>query len=266
MTFEQRVMHSTVKMTVSLDAGADALRYQLEVDWHEISNAQDWNPVLSFRLPLSTHADALLNDVPGGWARREAREMDVPALTGACAISQEPTAALITDCKYGFRLADDTLSVTLINTSGTPDPYPERGIHPITLYVALTDGDPTHLRRKAEALLRPMTPVPTAAHAGSLAPRQSLLGFDAAHSVLTSVRIAEDGALAIRTYEADGRDDSVSIRAPFPIDRATMTDLDGQVLAPVQTGSQTAIVNLGPHKLAEVRLYRSESDSIRPAP
>ncbi len=254
-TFEQRVMHSTVKMTVSLDAGADALRYRFEVDWHETSRAQDWNPLLSFRLPLNARSDALLTDVPGGWARRAAREMDVPALTGAWPSGQNPAAALITDCKYGFRLADDTLSVTLINTSGAPDPYPERGIHAITLYVALTDGDPVHLRRKAETLLRPMTPVPTAAHGGSLAPRQSLLGFEAAHSVLTSVRIADDGALAVRMYEAGGREDTASIRAPFPIGRAVTTDLDGHALAPARASGNAAFVSLGPHRLVEARLY-----------
>ena len=255
VTFEQKVMHSTVKMTVSLDADAEALRYQLEVDWHETSKAQDWNPLLSFRLPLKEHSDALLTDVPGGWARRPAREMDVPALTGACAAGPAPVPALITDCKYGYRLADDTLSVTLIHTAGTPDPYPERGIHAITLYVAVTDGDPTRLKRTAETLLRPMTAVPTAAHGGDLQPRQSLLGFEAGHTVLTSVRIADDGALAVRMFETDGRDDNAAIRAPFPIRRANLVDLDGKVLSGVQTGGSEAVIRLGPHKIVEARLY-----------
>ena len=255
--FEQRVMHSTAKVTVSLDAGASALRYQLEVDWHETAQAQDWNPLLSFRLPLKEHANALLTDVPAGWAQRPAREMDVPALTGACPVCEGATAALITDSKYGFRLAEDVLSVSLINTSSIPDPYPERGIHAITLFVALTDGCPTRLKRTAETLVRPLTAVPTAAHAGPLAPRQSLLGFEAAHSVLTSARIAEDGALALRLYEAGGEADRVSVTAPFPVARACLTDLNGAALAEAAVDGASVRFDVGAHRIAEVRLYRA---------
>lgn len=255
VTFEQRVMHSTAKVTVSLDRGAAALHYRLEVDWHETCQAQDWNPLLTFRLPLKERADSILTDVPAGWAQRPARDMDVPALTGACAVSDAPTAALITDCKYGYRLAEGTLSASLINTSSRPDPYPERGIHAINLFVALTDGDPTHLKRDAEALIRPLTAVPTAAHAGKLPPRQSLLGFEAAHSVMTSAQIAPDGALALRLYEAGGAEDAVAVTVPFPIGRAELTDLDGRTLARAATDGRTARFTVGAHRIAQLKLY-----------
>ena len=78
-------------------------------------------------LPLKHGSETILTDVPAGFAQRPAREMDVPALTGACAVTGGTTAALICDCKYGFRLAENVLSCTLINTAGTPDLYPERG-------------------------------------------------------------------------------------------------------------------------------------------
>ena len=255
VTFEQQVMHSTAKVTVSLDAGATALRYNLEVDWHETSQAQDWNPLLTFRLPLKEHADELLTDVPAGWAHRPAREMDVPALTGACPVCDGTTVALITDCKYGFRLAEDTLSVSLINTSRIPDPYPERGIHTITLFVALTECNPTHMKQGAEMLIRPLTAVPTAAHDGTLPPRQSMLGFEAEHSVLTSTRIASDGALALRLYEAGGVPDSVTVRAPFPVSRACLTDLNGNVLSEASVDGDRVRFGVGAHKLAQVKIY-----------
>ena len=115
------------------------------------------------------------------------------------------TAALIADCKYGFRLAENVLSCTLINTAGTPDLYPERGVHAIQLFVKLTDGRPTQLKRDGEALIRPMSAVPTAAHAGKLAPKASMLGFEAEHSVLSSAFISDDGALTVRLFEDEGR-------------------------------------------------------------
>ena len=256
VVFEQRVMHSTVKQTVSLDENAYALRYQLEIDWHETAQAQDWNPLLSFRLPLKEHADALLTDVPAGWASRPARDMDVPALTGACPACEGPTVGLITDCKYGFRLSNDTLSVTLINTSSIPDPYPERGIHPITLFVALTDGTPTQMKRAAEALVRPLTAVPTASHTGSLAPCSSMLGFEAAHSVMSAAWIDADGALSLRLFEDAGAEDGISVHAPFTPKRACLTDLNGNVLQEVEIDGDRVRFRIGAHKLAQLKLYR----------
>ena len=256
VTFEQRVMRSTVRTTVSLDAGAEALCWQFTVDWHEISAAQDWNPLLSFRLPLAAPADRLLTDVPGGWTTRPARQIDVPALTCACPLGQDaPGPALITDCKYGFRLAENVLSVSLINTAGFPDPYPERGIHAITLFTALTDGTPSALKRRAEALLHPMTAVPTAVHPGTLPPRGAYLGFEAEHAVLTSLRTAEDGALALRLFDADGVGDTVAVRAPFPVRRACLTDLEGHALDALAVDGASATVPVEPHRLVEARLY-----------
>lgn len=256
VTFSQKVMHSTVNMTVSLDKGADALRYELEVDWHETCKAQPYIPLLSYRLPLKHGSETILTDVPAGFAQRPAREMDVPALTGACAVTGGTTAALICDCKYGFRLAENVLSCTLINTAGTPDLYPERGVHAIQLFVKLTDGRPTQLKRDGEALIRPMSAVPTAAHAGRLAPKASMLGFEAEHSVLSSAFISDDGALTVRLFEDEGRADEIVLRAPFQPVRATLTNLDGNVLGEAKIDGETVRFPVEAYRIAQVKLYR----------
>ncbi len=43
------------------------------------------------------------------------------------------SAILVSDSKYGYRGQKESLNLTLINSSVSPDPYPERGIHTITL-------------------------------------------------------------------------------------------------------------------------------------
>ncbi|MBR5547542.1 MAG: alpha-mannosidase [Clostridia bacterium] len=226
VTFEQQVMHSTVTTTISLDEGADALHYAMKVDWNESGKAQPWLPLLTYRLPLKNASDAVLCDVPAGWAQRKAQEMDVPALTGVCAVSEKPTAALITDCKYGFRLSENVLTATLINTAEHPDPYPERGVHAINLYVGIAESRHVPLKQMAERLTRPMTGVPTAAHPGRLPACSSLLKLDAEHCVLTSVQLNPEGNLLIRLYEADGVDEDVTITLPFAPSLATKTNLN----------------------------------------
>ena len=254
--FDQKVMDSTVSMEISLDAGSDALRYSLTVDWHEIHSRQDFIPVLSYRLPLKKGSESILTDVPAGATTRPARQMDVPALTGACAAVEGTTAALITDCKYGFRLADDVLSVTLINTSSDPDKYPERGIHEIKLFVAVGEGNATRLKRAAEELTRPMIGVPTAAHAGKLPPVNSMLGFEAEHSVLTSVQVAKDDALTVRLYEAEGKAEEITVCPPFAPARAVLTDLDENVLSEAAVKDGKVVFTVEPNKIAQVKIYK----------
>jgi len=256
VTFKQNVMHSTVTMTVSLDADADTLHYDFTVDWHEIRRAQDYIPVLTYRLPLKKYTDTLINDVPAGAVRRPARHMDVPALTGICCDTEGTTAALICDCKYGYRLADGVLSATFINTAVEPDPYPERGIHKINLFVTLTDGAPAALKLKGETLIRPLTCVPTASHTGTLPPKNTLLTVDAAHSVVSAVQTAKDGALTVRLYEAEGEDDRITLHLPFTPSKATLVDLNENELSGTAICGDTVCFPARAYGITQVKIYK----------
>jgi len=253
---KQTVMHSDVQMTISLDKGAKNLHYALKIDWHETCKGQKALPVLTYRLPLKKGASEILTDVPAGFALRPQREMDVPALTYACANAEGETAALITDCKYGFRLADDVLTVTLINTAGTPDLYPERGIHAINLYVLVSPACPVHLKTKAQALTRSMVAVPTGAHEGALKPNASLIGIQSASSIVSAIQIAKDNALTVRVYETAGHDDEVKITVNAPVQKAVLTDLDENVLAEASVNGKEVSFPVPAYTICQVKIYK----------
>ncbi|MBQ2818375.1 MAG: alpha-mannosidase [Clostridia bacterium] len=255
VTFEQKVMHSTVKLTVSLDKGATALKYDITVDWHETYGGQEFIPVLTYRLPLKEEAKEIICDVPAGVAVRPARQIDVPALTGAYAKSDSVTAALISDCKYGFRLADNVLTATLINTAGNPDLYPERGIHAIKLFVALTCGKPSAYKAKANALITPMSAVPTARHEGRLLPKASLMDVKCESSIVTAV-FENDGALNVRLYEAEGKDDNVTITAPFDVKTAALVDLDGNKIEDAMATGKEVTFKVKAYSVLQIRIEK----------
>jgi len=254
VTFRQQVMNSTVTTTVSLDADASALHYEFKVDWHEARCKQEYIPLLTYRLPLLEGSDRIFMDVPAGFICREAAQIDVPGLTGACAKTEGTTAALLCDCKYGFRLFEDVLSLTLINTAGEPDPYPERGIHHINLFVALTPAEELSMKEMGERLIRPMTCVPTASHPGSLPAKASLLDADTPHSVLSSVSVCADGALSVRVFEAVGEEDTITLQLPFTPTRAVCTDLQEHVLAEAELCGNTVRFRVAPYSIAQVNI------------
>ena len=144
---EHTMLNSSVKTKVTLDAGAKALKYSFTVDWHE-SAAKSVNlPVLVYRMPVANQATDVLMDVPAGSAIRSARAMDLPALSYAAAVGEGNVPVIVTDCKYGYRLDRHELIATLINTASGPDPYPERGIHAIELYVAAEKPCPKAMKK-----------------------------------------------------------------------------------------------------------------------
>ena len=177
----------------------------------------------------------------------------MPALTGVCAVCPGMKPAILSDCKYGYRLADNVLSVTLINTAGDPDPYPERGIHAIKLMVALTEGAHIQMKHLSKVLMSPMIGVPTACHKGSLAPRASLIDFRAGHSVLTGVFAGADGEMVLRMYEAEGRRDPVTVMLPFAPKEATITDLDGEAIREVDRDGKKISFVAEPYELLQVK-------------
>jgi len=256
VTFEQKVLSSTVKMTVSLDAGADSLSYHFEIDWREAGELKGQLPVLSYRLPLKKGAQEILNDVPAGYAYRAARQIDVPALSYGAAKVEGKTAALITDCKYGFRFANDVLSVTLINTAVYPDPYPERGIHQINLFVRVGEANPHALKEAARLMICPMVAVPTGAHKGSLDPVGCLMNFEAAHTWLSAVQIAKDNALTVRVFENGGEDDNVTLTLSAPASRAVMTDLDENELCEAEVCGNKVKFAVPAHTIRQVKIYK----------
>ena len=143
-------------------------------------------------------------DVPAGVIDREPKPQDLPALTFAAAVNGDRAAYLASDCKYGYRNWDRDLSVTLINSAGSPDPYPERGIHRITVWLGASQSDAVALKNAARLLSHPAQVCSTGIHAGTLPTCTSLMGFEAGSSVLSSL-FRDGDEIVARVYELTGQ-------------------------------------------------------------
>lgn len=255
LVVEQRTLGSTLKATVTLDPTATGLAYDLEVDWHEVSGGDRLVPVLTFGVPLNAAPDTVRMDIPAGSVDRAQRADDLPGLTHAAAVYGGRALALVTDCKYGYRAQADVLSATLINTASFPDPYPERGIHHVKLWLHAGAGDPAALKQAAQRYTRPLAYISATAHEGPLPAAASLLAVEAEGAVVTSAGVTEDGALLVRLYEASGKAGQASMALPFAPRRAVLVDLDER-----ETGSATVEggmvrVAIKPYQVLAVKVY-----------
>ena len=162
-----QVENSTIEAVYTLDRHARALRTDLKVDWHEIGG--ETIPVLAYQVPLAFRAADYLYDIPAGALRRGVVNNDVPALRYGLAVNEKGKSVLLaSDCKYGYRGTDGVLGLTLINSSTSPDPYPERGIHSITVWTGGVEADEKQASDLADAWNHALFYQPSNAHHGTL--------------------------------------------------------------------------------------------------
>lgn len=232
--FDAKIRNSRVTVTYTLDKGAKFLKAHIRADWSEVGG--DKIPVLAYELPLSYATETYCYNVPAGEMLRKSAEEDRPGLSYITAVQGDDrkNVGIITDCKYGFRGytrdGHANLISTLINTSTSPDPYPERGIHEINLAIGIFDSCPVAMEKTALSANRTMSAVSTGSHAGTLPPTGTFLSVDAP-SAITSAVFAEEDKLHVRLYSYADEETSVTIDPKLSIRGAYVSNLMGEKIA-----------------------------------
>ena len=165
----------------------------------------------------------------------------------------------MTDCKYGFRGTSEngraTLLSTLINSATSPDPYPERGIHEITLTLGLLPACPAEREYAAVKANRPMVPVSTGSHKGTLPPEGTLLKASCPTGVLSALT-ADGNTLTARFYSVSGEAGEMTLDVGtlpgWAILGAAVTDLTGRKVGECEIKGTAASAPLAPYALGQI--------------
>ena len=161
---------------------------------------------------------------------------------------------MISDSKYGYRGGKDSMTLTLINSSVSPDPYPERGIHQITVWMSAEKDCPKALQRASDVLNHRFFYQPSNVHEGALPTTDGLCSVVSGSVAVTAVQ-AKEGTLAIRGYETVGREGEAVFAVNAPVKEAWLTDLsESGVKIPVKADGNTVTVPVKPHAIYEVRI------------
>ena len=246
---------SRLKLTPILRSGERALCFCAEAEWNEVTG-EHTAPLLVFRVPLGFETGRFLCDVPGGVQVRAPQNQDIPALRLCAALRGDGSAlALIPDSKYGYRAEKDALSLSLINTSNNPDPFPDRGLHTVNIALAVGEEDPASLWETGAKYDRPVYSFSAWAHKGDLPMERSFLGLEASSTVVTGVLPTEEGTLRIRLLELSGKDDKATLRFANPIRRGVTTDLMGnEVSSDLEISGNTLTLTCRQNAITELRI------------
>lgn len=217
---------SDYRLTISLARGSRQISFDLDVNWLERGEPQTGVPVLRACFPVNVTEGKATFEIACGSIERRADGEEAPALNWADVtgmswedVDQEIGVTVLNDSKYGHRVSEDTVQLTLLRSSYDPDPLPEIGRHQIRYAVVphMSALDVPEATRQGFAFNHPVITVGTTVHEGDLAAEMEGLSVLTPKVMLSGVKKAEDGTgLILRLYEMTGEATSAQVRiAPW---------------------------------------------------
>lgn len=251
--------HSGLKYSVSLDKGSKRVCCDVTCEWNERGSSNVSFPQLSYSVRLMRPEASFMYRVPGGTLARPGEALDKPSL----GIIAAGGAALMSDCKYGFRGEGDTLRLALIRSSDMPDKLPEYG--EIYFRIALEMTDERSLADMVDDFTHAAIMVSGTAHGGDLPLSHSFMRMTGGESELLSVKKAEtcDGMM-LYLCNPLAREDCVSFVFDREIANARATDiLENAADEEAVVCADTLTLTLPPKAIRGVIVTFAQKDEAR---
>jgi alpha-mannosidase len=204
---------------ISLDDGADFVRVDSDIDWHET------HVLLKAAFPLAASSGKATYEIPYGAIQRpttrnnswEKAQFEVPALRWADLGDDKQGVSILNDSKYGYDAVGNTLRLTLLRSPTWPDPDADRGPQHFTyeIYPHTGTWQQAETVHRGYELNTPLTAQQVFPHTGSLPPTHSFASVDEPNIILSAVKKAEDSdALIFRVYDATGKGGPMHLHVP----------------------------------------------------
>ncbi len=210
--------NSVITQTISLCANSRRVDFRTEVDWHE------QHTLLKAAFPTGIFAPTAEFDIQWGHVERattrqtsfDQARFEVPAQKWARLVDDTRAVAILNDCKYGYDVLDDTIRITLIKSSTSPDPMADQGQHVFTYSLLATQGPGrTELDHEAYALNTPIRLLPESG--ASRSADGSFVISDQPNVIIETLKPADmTAAVILRVFDAHGK----STKATFDFSNA----------------------------------------------
>ncbi len=215
---------------ISLDAGADTVLIDNDIDWHET------HVLLKAAFPLSATAPKATYEIPYGSIERttartnswEKAKFEVPAQRWADLGEATHGLSLLNDVKFGYDAEGNTLRLTLLRSATWPDEVADKGRQQFryALYPHAGSWKQAQTVHRGYELNDPLKAEQVFPHTGSLPAEHSWAAVENPNVTLTAIKKAEDSdALIFRMYEWAGKATQVKLHIPPGATSATETNL-----------------------------------------
>ncbi len=217
---------STITQDISLWRTTPRIDFRTRVDWHEKSR------LLKALFPVNVLSRTATYEIQFGAIERpthfstseDRARFEVPAHRWIDLSERRYGVSLLNDCKYGFGVHQNVMSISLLRSPINPDPHADEGEQVFTYSLFPHAGswqDAETVRRAYELN------VPLVAQAGaSPTSTTSFATVDAPNVVIDTVKKAEDtGDVIVRLYESHGARGPVRLEFERPPKSVSECDL-----------------------------------------
>ncbi|MBS7618544.1 alpha-mannosidase [Candidatus Bathyarchaeota archaeon] len=212
--------------------GIPRIDFQTSMDWREFSNENVDAPMLKVSFtPILKSTGKAVFEIPFGYAERPADGSEVPALRWVDVSDGEYGLTLLNDSKYGFDVSGNTIRMTLIRTSYSPDPTPDQGLHEVMYSIYPHKGDWKNALsfRRGFEINHPLEAVVVtkpSSMKGAKPEAMSFLEVKPENIVVSCLKKAEESEdIILRLYESTGLETDVKLKFGFHVKAVQELDL-----------------------------------------
>ena len=258
-----RVVKSTGKSTITQDISIyrsiPRIDFRTEVEWYEKRR------LLKVAFPMDILARNATYEVQYGAIRRpthastpiDRAKFEVPGHRWIDLSEGDYGVSLLNDCKYGFDVRGNSMRISLLRSTTSPDPVADEGHHEFvySLYPHADDWRQARTVQRGYELNAPLIARTTDAHTGELPAAYGLLAVDRPNVVIDSVKRAEDSdATIVRLYEAHGARGLVRMSFGATPSSVTECDLMEENDTPVDLSGPTATFEILPWQIRTFKI------------
>ena len=207
-----KISRSSYTQYIRLAADSRRLEFETTVDWKELHR------LLKAAFPVNVYAENGINEIQFGYVERPAHRsrpydqerFEVCNHHYSAFRDENGGAAVLNNCKYGVSMNGNSLELTLLRASASPEMRADNKVHHFTYAFTAWEGsfmDSDVVRQGYELNVKPYV----AAGSGQ---DFSLLSIDRANIILDTMKPAEDGSgdIILRLYESKKAETSAGVQ------------------------------------------------------
>lgn len=252
----------SVRQRISLYAHSRRIDFQTKINW------QEEHKFLRVEFPVAIRATEASYEIQFGHIFRptHANTSWDMARFEVCAhkwgdISQaDYGVALLNDSKYGYRIYDNVVSLSLLRAPCSPDRTADRGEHEFTYSLFPHSGRLSEsVVREGYALNIPMRAVKADELDSRIAVEYSAIQVDTPGVVVESVKSAEDNNdVIVRIYEALGGNATAILNFGFPILSAAEVNLLEENQKTITMQNSEIVLQFRPFEIKTLQLRKGD--------
>ena len=253
-----KLSNSTITQYISLYSGIPRLDFRTFIDWKETSDKKTDAPMLKTSFTPMLKRSKATFEIPFGYIQRPSDGREVPALRWVDLSDGEYGVSLLNDSKYGFDVKGNTIRITLVRTSYSPDTRPDYGKHEIlySIYPHKGDWKEAQTFRRGYEVNHPLESITvTNSSGGSLPETKSFIQLKPENVVISCVKSAEDSDdIIIRIYDATGEGAQAELTLGLEAERASEVDMMEKEIAQLELENGKIKMSVKPFEIKTIAL------------